>query len=204
MGMNMNLNEDFREFLEFLNSNKVEYLVLGGYAVAAHGHPRYTKDIDVWVNPTAENSRRVMAALTEFGFGSIGLTEETFVAPDTIVQLGYPPRRIDLLTEPSGVDSQERYPRRLDIADPHIESTSHRENRSKRSRNRLELQGLGQPIIPRQELAARRVRFAYREALCLPLVGQSDQRELQRIDCTKPPSARRAAPLVAADKGLAT
>jgi hypothetical protein len=71
----MNLNQDFREFLAFLNSNEVEYLVLGGYAVAAHGHPRYTKDIDIWVNPTAENSRRVMAALTEFGFGSIGLTE---------------------------------------------------------------------------------------------------------------------------------
>jgi predicted nucleotidyltransferase len=113
--MIMNLNQDFREFLAFLNSNEVEYLVLGGYAVAAHGHPRYTKDIDVWVHPTAENSKRVMAALTEFGFGSIGLTEDAFVAPDTVVQLGYPPRRIDLLTEPSGVDFQECYPRRFEV-----------------------------------------------------------------------------------------
>lgn len=111
----MNLNQDFKEFLAFLNSNEVEYLVIGGYAVAAHGHPRYTKDIDVWVRPTAQNSKRVMAALTEFGFGSIGLTEEAFTAPDTIVQLGYPPRRIDLLTEPSGVEFGGCYSRKLEV-----------------------------------------------------------------------------------------
>ena len=66
----MNLNKDFREFLQFLNSNDVRYLVIGGYAVAAHGHVRYTKDIDVWVEQTKGNSERLMRALGEFGFGS--------------------------------------------------------------------------------------------------------------------------------------
>lgn len=113
--MSINLNQDFKEFLAFLNSNRVEYLVIGGYAVAAHGHPRYTKDIDVWVRPTAQNSKRVMAALTEFGFGSVGLTEDSFMAPDTIVQLGYPPRRIDILTEPSGVKFEGCYSRKLEV-----------------------------------------------------------------------------------------
>ena len=90
----MNLNEDFKEFLKFLNSNNVRYLVIGGYAVAAHGHVRYTKVIDVWIEQTEANSERLMRALEEFGFGSIGLSSSDFLAPDTVVQLGYPPRRI--------------------------------------------------------------------------------------------------------------
>lgn len=65
----MNLNQDFREFLQFLNSNDVRYLVIGGYAVAAHGHVRYTKDIGVWIEQTENNSKRLMRALGEFGFG---------------------------------------------------------------------------------------------------------------------------------------
>ena len=111
----MNLNEDFKEFLQFLNSNSVRYLVIGGYAVAAHGHVRYTKDIDIWIEQTEANSDRLMRALGEFGFGSIGLSSSDFLEPDTVVQLGYPPRRIDLLTSPSGVTFQRCYENRMTI-----------------------------------------------------------------------------------------
>ncbi|MCA9794224.1 MAG: hypothetical protein KC910_20595 [Candidatus Eremiobacteraeota bacterium] len=67
--MTQHLNSDFREFLEFLNSNEVEYLVIGGYAVAAHGHPRYTKDIDIWIAPNPQNAQRLMfqASFRRFG-----------------------------------------------------------------------------------------------------------------------------------------
>ncbi len=94
--MSISFNQDFREFLGFLASNGVEYLVIGGYAVAAHGHPRYTKDLGVWIRPSLENGSKVISALKEFGFGSVGLTVEDFLEPDAIIQLGYPPRRIDL------------------------------------------------------------------------------------------------------------
>ena len=66
------LNRDFKEFAESLNARGVEYLVVGGYALAAHGHPRYTGDIDFWVRPTADNLTRLLDALTDFGFGSLG------------------------------------------------------------------------------------------------------------------------------------
>ena len=91
------LSPDFREFLQSLNDNRVRYLVVGGYAVAAHGHPRYTKDLDIWFAVAPENLRRLIAALDQFGFSSLGLTEEDFSVPDQVIQLGYPPSRIDLL-----------------------------------------------------------------------------------------------------------
>lgn len=111
--MTLNLNPDFKEFLQLLNSHEVEYLVIGGYAVAAHGHPRYTKDIDIWVHATEDNAPRLIQTLNDFGFRSLGLAEADFLEPDTIVQLGYPPRRIDLLTSPSGVEFEECFPLRL-------------------------------------------------------------------------------------------
>ena len=67
------LNQDFKEFVQSLNDNEVRYLVIRGYAVALHGHPRYTKDIDIWVEMTPENANRMVAALNDFGFGSLGL-----------------------------------------------------------------------------------------------------------------------------------
>ena len=109
----MHLNNDFREFLQFLNSNEVEYLIIGGYAVAVHGHPRYTKDIDIWIRPTQLNAKRLVKAIDEFGFGSLGLSADDFLSPDTIVQIGYPPRRIDLLTAPSGVEFEGCFARRF-------------------------------------------------------------------------------------------
>ena len=109
------LDKDFREFVELLNSTNVEYLLVGGYALAAHGHPRYTGDIDFWVNPTPANATRLMSALTQFGFGSVGLSESDFLKPDAVVQLGYPPARIDLLTAIDGVSFDDCYARRRQV-----------------------------------------------------------------------------------------
>lgn len=114
-GGRMVLNKDFKEFIESLNDNRVRYLVVGGYAVALHGHPRYTKDIDIWIALTPENAKQVVKALHQFGFGSLGLTPEDFLVPSQVVQLGYPPSRIDLLTSLKGVDFELCYPERTTI-----------------------------------------------------------------------------------------
>ena len=109
------LNQDFKEFIQLLNDNQVRYLVIGGYAVAVHGHPRYTKDIDIWIEISQENSQKLVTALTEFGFGSVGLTPEDFQAPDQIIQLGYPPNRIDLITTPDGIDFPTCYDSKIEV-----------------------------------------------------------------------------------------
>lgn len=107
MSGNMLINQDFKEFIQLLNTNEVKYLVIGGYAVAFHGHPRYTKDLDIWIQKEPDNVRKLIRALDAFGFGSLGLKEEDFLEPDVTVQLGYPPNRIDLLTDPPGIDFME-------------------------------------------------------------------------------------------------
>lgn len=109
------LNQDFKEFIESLNDNQVRYLVVGGYAVALHGYPRYTKDIDIWIEITPENADRMIRALTQFGFGSLGLVAEDFLEPDQIIQLGYPPARIDILTSIPGVDFADCYDKRVQV-----------------------------------------------------------------------------------------
>ncbi|GBO56398.1 hypothetical protein APA_4734 [Pseudanabaena sp. lw0831] len=109
------LNQDFKEFIQLLNDNQVSYLVIGGYAVAVHGHPRYTKDIDIWIEISEENSQKIITALTEFGFGSLGLTAQDFQEPHQIIQLGYPPNRIDLITSPDGIDFQTCYASKIEI-----------------------------------------------------------------------------------------
>jgi hypothetical protein len=103
------LDRDFREFIESLNDNNVRYLVVGGYAVAFHGHPRYTKDIDIWIELEPMNAQRVIAALVQFGFKSLDLKPEDFLIADQIIQLGYPPNRIDLITTLEAVDFEECY-----------------------------------------------------------------------------------------------
>jgi predicted nucleotidyltransferase len=105
------LNRDFKEFAESLHARGVEYLIIGGYALAAHGHPRYTGDIDFWIRPTPENLERLLTALEDFGFGSLGLSAQDFT-PDAVIQLGQPPRRIDLMTTIDGVDFDRCYARR--------------------------------------------------------------------------------------------
>ncbi len=88
--------------------------MVGGYALAAHGHPRYTGDIDFWIRPTAENITRLLSALKDFGFGALGLSASDFDA-DTVVQLGQPPRRIDLLTAIDGVEFDASFARREQV-----------------------------------------------------------------------------------------
>ncbi len=109
------LNQDFKEFIESLNANQVRYLVVGGYAVAVHGHPRYTKDMDIWIEVSPENATNMLKALEQFGFGSLGLTAADFLTNDQIVQLGNPPNRIELFTALPGVDFAACYPSRVEI-----------------------------------------------------------------------------------------
>ena len=99
----MDVYRDFRELLESFNAHKVEYVIVGGYAVAHHGAPRYTRDIDLYVNPTKANAERDMVALDRFGFGDVGLKSEDLQEPGQVIQLGYPPVRIDLMTSIAGV-----------------------------------------------------------------------------------------------------
>ncbi|MEB3272714.1 MAG: DUF6036 family nucleotidyltransferase, partial [Prochlorothrix sp.] len=109
------LNTDFLDFLALLNQHQVHYLIVGGYAVAVHGHPRYTKDIDIWLEISPENAQNLLRALAAFGFGSLGLTETDFLSSDRVIQLGYPPNRIDLLTSIDGVEFGECYGDRLQV-----------------------------------------------------------------------------------------
>lgn len=111
----MQLNRDFRELLECFAQHDVRYLVVGGWALAAHGVPRLTKDLDLWVWPDTDNAAAVVRALEDFGFGDLGLTATDFVTPDIVIQLGYPPNRVDLLTTPSGVKFDECWNERADI-----------------------------------------------------------------------------------------
>ncbi len=98
---------DFSELLALFNTHTVEYLIVGGYALALHGAPRFTGDLDLLVKPDSDNARRIVAALEEFGFGSAGLTVEDFTRPDQVVQLGVPPVRIDLITSLTGISWEE-------------------------------------------------------------------------------------------------
>lgn len=103
----MEIYPDFKELLALLNDHEVEYMIVGGYALAHHGSPRYTGDIDIYVRPDKGNAQRLLNALDAFGFGSVGLQLEDFIRPDQVVQLGYPPVRIDLITTLTGVCWEE-------------------------------------------------------------------------------------------------
>lgn len=109
------LSQDFREFIELLIKNKAEYLIVGGYAVGVHGHPRFTGDLDIWLNPSPKNAALILRAVNEFGFSSYGLTESDFIKPGNVIQLGYPPLRIDLLTEIDGVAFEECYKNKKEV-----------------------------------------------------------------------------------------
>lgn len=109
----MELSPDFQEFLRAFVAHDVQFLIVGGYALAAHGHPRYTKDLDVWVWTDHANAERVVAALEDFGFGGLDLTTADFEDPDMVVQLGREPQRIDILTFASGLEFEAAYRRRV-------------------------------------------------------------------------------------------
>lgn len=100
----MEVQQDFKELLELFNARKVEYVIIGAYALAFHGVPRNTGDIDILINPDQENARAVLNALSDFGFGGLDLSPDDFSGPGKVVQLGVPPVRIDLVTSITGLD----------------------------------------------------------------------------------------------------
>ncbi len=109
----MNLDQDFKEFVEYCIQREVQFLIIGSYALAAHGHPRFTKDLDVWIRIDPQNSQHLLEALSDFDFGSLDLKTEDFLKSDSVVQLGYPPKRIDILTSIDGVSFDDCYPHRV-------------------------------------------------------------------------------------------
>lgn len=110
----MIFEKDFIDFIELLNQHGVKYMVIGAHALAYHGRPRHTGDLDVWIKPSNENASRMMAVLNDFGFGSLGITEPDFLKENYVTQLGYPPLRIDLLNTISGVGFDEAYENKVD------------------------------------------------------------------------------------------
>ncbi len=103
----MEVQKDFREFLALLNEHEVDFMIVGGYALAFHGAPRYTGDIDVFIKPDKENAQRNIKVLEEIGFSSLDFSVEDFQEENNVVQLGLPPVRIDIITSISGVTWEE-------------------------------------------------------------------------------------------------
>ncbi len=114
----INLPPDFKEFLRLLNAQQVEYLLIGGYAVAYHGYPRATADMDIWIAAHPRNAERVVAALKEFGFDLPELSPELFLKEGQIIRMGVPPVRIEIATGISGVSFERCYAARVvDVLD---------------------------------------------------------------------------------------
>jgi hypothetical protein len=105
----METQQDYRDLLASLNAHGVEFIIVGAYALAYHGAPRLTGDLDILVDASAENSTRVMNALKEFGFESLDLAAEDFQQPDNVIQLGVPPLRVDILTTLTGISWAEAF-----------------------------------------------------------------------------------------------
>ena len=105
----MEVYPDLKEFIELLNENKAEYLIVGGYAASFHSRPRYTKDIDIWINPTKTNAKKIKKVLDKFGFEKIDILIDDLTKKDQIIQLGYAPVRIDLITGLVGLKFSEAY-----------------------------------------------------------------------------------------------
>ena len=109
----MILPQDFREFISLLNQNNIEYLVIGGYAVSYYGYPRYTGDMDIWINKTDENALKMVAVIKSFGFDTSALSINNFNRKHLITRLGNPPLRIDVLTTIDGVAFEDSFKGRL-------------------------------------------------------------------------------------------
>ena len=105
----MKLPEDFKEFIELLNAYQVNYLVVGGYAVGFHSRPKFTHDIDIWIENSQDNAKKVLSVLNDFGFGELDISIKDLTNPDIIIQLGYTPLRIDLISDLSGLSFSVAY-----------------------------------------------------------------------------------------------
>jgi hypothetical protein len=112
----MDLNRDYQELLQSFVSHNVRFLIVGGYALAAHGHPRYTKDLDIWVWTDPSNAERIVMSLESFGFAGLGLSAQDFQEPGVVVQLGREPQRVDILTFATGLDFTQAYENRIMIS----------------------------------------------------------------------------------------
>jgi hypothetical protein len=148
----MEIHNDFRELLELFNKHGVEYLIVGGYALAFHGAPRVTGDIDLFVRPVEENALRILDALNDFGFGSLNLSKEDFARPGMVVQLGVPPVRVDIITGLSGVSweqaDQNKVPGRY--AETHVFFISQADfiankRATGRAKDAADIEALGEP-----------------------------------------------------------
>lgn len=109
--------KDFNDFIELLNKHEARYLIVGGYAVAIHGYPRYTGDMDIWIEKTDENALKLVSVVKEFGFASLNLTKDDFLRKDFITQIGYPPLRIDVLNDLANVSFEEAWNNKKVIED---------------------------------------------------------------------------------------
>ncbi|MEM8900534.1 MAG: hypothetical protein AAGC85_20635 [Bacteroidota bacterium] len=101
---------EFREFIELLNQHEVHYLITGGYAVGVYGHPRYTGDLDFWIEASEENGKKLVRVFEDFGLSSFKLMPSDFTKPEQIIQIGYPPFRIDVITSIDGISFSEAFP----------------------------------------------------------------------------------------------
>jgi hypothetical protein len=152
----MDLNPDFLDMIAALREERAEFLVVGAFALAAHGVPRATGDLDLWGRPEPENAERVWRALLTFGapVEGAGLGIEDFTTPDTIFQMGRPPRRIDVITGIDGVAFEDAWPNRVTV----------------------EVEGIEVPCLGRQELVRnKRATGRAKDLLDLELLRGSDQ-----------------------------
>jgi len=117
----MTLAQDFEDFIRLLNKFDVEYMVVGGYAMAFHGKPRYTGDLDIWINISEENAEKLVEVIKAFGMASLGLEKDDFLQPGYVSQIGYPPLRIDILNSIDGVNFKEAFQNRQKIVEGDLE-----------------------------------------------------------------------------------
>jgi len=111
----MNLDKDFEDFVVLLNKYEVTYMVIGGYALAFHGQPRHTGDLDIWIDVSDNNAQKMLSVINDFGMASLGLKKVDFLQKGTITQIGYPPLRIDILNEIDGINFKDAYLNKLII-----------------------------------------------------------------------------------------
>ncbi|HJP62564.1 MAG TPA: DUF6036 family nucleotidyltransferase [Mucilaginibacter sp.] len=111
----MTLEKDFEDFVALLNKHHVDYMIVGGYALAFHGKPRHTGDLDIWIGISDDNAQKMLMVIAEFGMASLGIEKNDFLSRGIITQIGYPPLRIDILNEIDGVNFKEAYSAKLII-----------------------------------------------------------------------------------------
>jgi len=111
----MTLDKNFEDFVVMLNQQGVTYMVVGGYALAFHGKPRHTGDLDIWIDLSDDNAMKMVQVLNDFGMSSLGLNKIDFIQKGGMTQIGYPPLRIDIINEIDGIDFSEAYANKLII-----------------------------------------------------------------------------------------